>query len=314
MIRAAASGLMAGLGALLLAAPGPVCALEVPAAARLLSERSSPLDSYDLPLAGFDGSRVPSAHLEGAVMRRTWRLDGTSATPLQLLAPLRAELEAEGYRILLDCTAESCGGFDFRYGTEVALAPQMHVDLGNFRFLSARRGAAEAVSLMVSHTGSSAYLQMIEVTPADPGATEIAPAPETELPPTPADAEEALAAVLLAEGHVVLSDLDFGTGADTLGPERYDSLVALAGFLAANPGFRLVFVGHTDSVGGLEANMALSKQRAEAVRARMVADYGADAGRLSADGVGYLAPIAPNTTDAGRERNRRVEAVLLPAG
>ncbi len=309
-----------GLRALLLAAPllmsGAAAALEMPAAARLLSERILPLDSYDLPVGVFDGSAVPSRVFEGRVARRSWRIDGSAATTLQLLQPLRDQLRAAGYVVIFDCAAHDCGGFDFRYGTDVAEAPQMHVDLGNYRFVSAIRGADEALSLLISRTGSSAYIQEIHVSPPSREEEATAPGPsetpsETEAP-APAATGDALIDQLVADGHVVLPDLDFGTGAGALGSGPFASLEKLAGFLQANPDYRIMLVGHTDSVGALEGNLTLSRQRAEAVRDRLLGLYGLDMNRVSAEGVGYLAPVASNLTAEGRNKNRRVEAVLLP--
>ena len=70
-------------------------------------------------------------------------------------------------------------------------------------------------------------------------------------------------------------------------------------------------MGHTDNVGSLDANIALSRSRAEAVRARLIEAHGVDGARIEARGIGYLAPAAANDTAEGRETNRRVEAVLL---
>jgi OOP family OmpA-OmpF porin len=70
-----------------------------------------------------------------------------------------------------------------------------------------------------------------------------------------------------------------------------------------------VIVGHSDNQGSLEANIALSKRRAEAVRTALIT-RGVAAERLEAHGVGYLAPVSTNLTEAGRTLNRRVELVL----
>ena len=69
-------------------------------------------------------------------------------------------------------------------------------------------------------------------------------------------------------------------------------------------------VGHTDSVGGFDGNLALSRRRAEAVAAALVKDYGVAAGRLVGNGVASLAPVASNASEEGRAKNRRVELVL----
>jgi len=71
----------------------------------------------------------------------------------------------------------------------------------------------------------------------------------------------------------------------------------------------VVIVGHSDNQGTLDANLALSQRRAEAVRDALVS-RGVAAERLDARGVGFLAPVASNATEEGRARNRRVELVL----
>jgi len=93
----------------------------------------------------------------------------------------------------------------------------------------------------------------------------------------------------------------------------YASLADLAEYLASHADRRIVLVGHTDSSGTLVANISLSKRRAQAVRDRMISAYDLPPGQLDAEGMGYLSPVASNLTNAGREINRRVEAVLLSA-
>ena len=74
---------------------------------------------------------------------------------------------------------------------------------------------------------------------------------------------------------------------------------------------RLALIGHTDNQGIQDANMALSVQRAEAVRQALVA-RGVAAGRLVARGAGDARPIASNATDEGRFANRRIEFAVEP--
>jgi OOP family OmpA-OmpF porin len=73
----------------------------------------------------------------------------------------------------------------------------------------------------------------------------------------------------------------------------------------------VALVGHTDAQGTLDNNIALSKKRATSVLNRLVEKHGVDANQLTAEGMGYLSPIASNLSAEGREANRRVEAVLL---
>jgi OOP family OmpA-OmpF porin len=89
--------------------------------------------------------------------------------------------------------------------------------------------------------------------------------------------------------------------------------VALAEFLTSSPETRVALVGHSDSIGGLEQNSSLSRARAEAVLNLLVEEHGVAPAQVEAHGIGYLSPIASNTSPEGRERNRRVEVVLLEA-
>ncbi|WP_146346433.1 OmpA family protein [Phaeobacter marinintestinus] len=294
---------------LFLAVAPALAALELPVTAREQAERISPLDSYALPIGPFADGAIPAELIEGRIERRSWRIDGGSSTTLQMLAPLRAQIAAQGYETIFECADKACGGFDFRFGTEVLPGPHMYVDLGDFRFLSARRAPGDVQSLLISRTAASVYVQQIIATEVtqEQGIPVVLP---TETPVAPL--AEDLVSRLMAQGHVVLSDLEFRTGANELGDGPFASLEALSGFIDTHDDYRLVFVGHTDSVGRLSANIALSKSRAEAVRARMLRDFDVSGDRIEAEGMGYLAPIASNLTKAGREANRRVEVILLP--
>ena len=285
---------------------------DLPAAARLLSERESALDSYRLPVGPFDGETVPATLVEGRIDRRTWRIDGSGSTTLQILDPIRSQIEAAGYDVTFECEDRICGGFDFRFGTEVVPAPHMFVDVRDFRMLSAVKGEGEALGLLVSRSRSAAFVQIVSVSPPGDAAPEET-APDPAAPPT-ALSESDMVDTLVRTGHVVLGDLTFGTGADALDPGDYVTLERLADYLATNPGVRIALVGHTDSVGGLETNIALSRRRAQSVRQRLIDRYQIDPARLEGEGMGYLAPVGSNLTPEGRELNRRVEAVLLSDG
>lgn len=317
-MRALRAGLI-GLTLALSVAPATLNALDLPAGTHDLSQRVSELDNYDLPIGPFDGEKVPSLRLEGRVDRRTWRIDGGSATTLQLLAPIRAQLEDAGYEILLECRDQECGGFDFRFGTEIVPAPDMQVDIRNYRFLSAVKRDS-GLTVLISRGRSAAYLQVIRVEPADlPQDSDVAPTADIDaIPAEPVQTAPAVAqgleAQLMQVGHVALDDLVFDSGAARLSNGAFASLEALATFLEKHPAARIALVGHTDSVGDLQSNIALSRRRAESIRTRLIEIYGADASRVAAEGMGYLAPRASNLTAQGRDANRRVEAVLLSNG
>lgn len=116
----------------------------------------------------------------------------------------------------------------------------------------------------------------------------------------------------MSTGAVALDDLIFPFGSATLEDKDYTSLASLAAWLAANTTRRVVLVGHTDAVGSLAANTTLSRQRAQSVRATLIAKFAADPAQIDAQGAGYLAPRASNETEEGRTKNRRVEVILTP--
>ncbi|MGR3761650.1 OmpA family protein [Roseobacteraceae bacterium NS-SX3] len=292
----------------LLAFPAAAAELVLPQGARLLSERETGLGSYALPLGPAAAEGVPARAVEGRILRRTWQIRGAS-TVLQALAPLREQIGDQGLEILFQCEAQQCGGFDFRFGIEVVPAPDMAVNISDYHFLSAAKGD-RAVSVLVSRSGNAAYVQIIEVLP--PEAMPLA-APSAVAAPaeSPAAAENSLAEQLQASGRVILSGLDFGTGAARLAEGSHQSLAELAAFLSGHPDAAILLVGHTDSVGSLEDNIALSRARAAAVRDRLASAHGVEPERVDVAGAGYMAPLTTNLTEDGREANRRVEAVLV---
>ncbi|MGV6812250.1 MAG: OmpA family protein [Brevirhabdus sp.] len=291
---------------------GMAMELSFPSTAHVVAEDRDDYTSYALPISPWEKGEVPSIWAEGAMERQAVRIDDTRLNTMQLLAPLRDQLEAQGFDILFECKTRDCGGFDFRFGTEVLPEPEMHVDLGDFRFLSAQRMGAERpeyVSLMVSRSRDAGYVQLTTIgNPADAVAT---PVKSTKL-----NSPDALIAAtdflqeLKLTGAAVLGDLEFKTGSSKLTEGRYDTLVTLAEYLDANPDQKVLLVGHTDFEGSLSGNVALSRKRADAVRRALTRDYGVSAKQVDAEGVGYLSPRASNLTEDGRTKNRRVEVIL----
>ncbi|KUF10464.1 OmpA family protein [Pseudoponticoccus marisrubri] len=261
---------------------------------------------YLLPVGPWRaGEGLPTRRIEGAVRVEAWRIDGTGLTPFQLVQPLRDALVAAGYDIVLDCAARTCGGFDFRFATTVLPAPEMFVDLARYHFVSALAPQG-AISLLASRDSGKAYVQIIRAGGAASGGDTSADAP-----PAPPARKGDIIAALESAGHVILDDLVFQTGAAALGDDRVASLDALAAYLQDNPARRVLFVGHTDAVGSLEGNQALSRRRAQAAVAYLRDRHAIPDSQIGAAGVGYLSPVASNLTEAGREANRRVEAVLI---
>lgn len=290
---------------LLLAGPAQAIELSMPFPANQTSAETRPLASHRVATGRFDGT-LPSVTVEGAVTRRTWQLTGAETT-LQILAPLRDQLSRDGWEEIFECATRACGGFDFRFEVDVAQAPQMFVDLADYRYLAAQKGEAWT-TLFVSRSGELFFVQAIQVDPD--GTVEPTKSTSSPAPPVGLSATSDVAQVLVANGHAVLSDLDFATGSTTLAGEDYPSLAALADFLKTNPNATIALVGHTDAEGGAEGNMAISRRRADSARSLLINRYGIAGDRIETQGVGFFAPLTRNDTDAGRQINRRVEVVI----
>jgi len=295
---------------------GPVQALDVtlPSTARQTVERNTAPDIYSAPVGVFENGQVPKITVEGSVARAAWRIDSPGLTPLQVMRPLREQLTSAGYDVVLDCDGRTCGGFDFRFATETLPGPNMYVNIRAYHMVTGIKGSIDAVqevvTLLASSSAASAYVQIIHAGGAGTqGATVSTSAlvPSARVPVPVGD----FATQLRSNGYAVLANLDFATGSSDLGAGPFPSLNALADFLRADPAQRVALVGHTDTVGGLAPNIAISRARAQSVRQRLIADFGIAPGRLDAEGMGYLSPVTTNSDAVGRQENRRVEVVLL---
>jgi len=119
----------------------------------------------------------------------------------------------------------------------------------------------------------------------------------------------AMARGIDADGKIALYGIYFEHDKATLMPDSGPTLEEIAKLLASRPDLDVYLVGHTDGVGALDYNRRLSGERAGAVVDALVSRHGIARGRLEPHGVGPLAPVATNSHDAGRARNRRVELV-----
>ncbi len=105
--------------------------------------------------------------------------------------------------------------------------------------------------------------------------------------------------------------IQFKTGSSTIAAESIPLVEEIAAVMIANPRIEVVEIaGHTDNVGGAANNTRLSKARAGAV-AKYLSSRGVAKERLQARGYGPNKPIADNSTDEGKDSNRRVEIVIL---
>ncbi|EPL63842.1 outer membrane protein OprF [Stutzerimonas stutzeri B1SMN1] len=147
------------------------------------------------------------------------------------------------------------------------------------------------VGVGLNFGGGARQVAAVEPTP------EPAPAPIVDNEPEPAP-------------EVVRVELDvkFDFDKSRVREESYSDIKNLADFMQQYPQTTTVVEGHTDSVGTDQYNQRLSERRAEAVRNVLVNEYGVQGNRVNSVGYGESRPVADNSTEEGRQINRRVEA------
>lgn len=146
---------------------------------------------------------------------------------------------------------------------------------------------------------------------AAPAPPVVQPAPEA--PPEPEAPLEPVPAAQPTPGHYkycVTLHIEFDIDKADIRPEYHDEVAKVGDFMKKYPTTTAVIEGHTDNVGTNEHNMKLSERRAESVVNYLVEKFGIDPSRLSAKGYGFTRPIADNSTDEGRQKNRRIEAII----
>ncbi len=274
-------------------------------------------DEYILPLGKVERERdedynwvynlTKSEQLEGKITRITYKAPKDRST-LEIYRNYELALKKAGVEILFTSTGKEIGDSShwvryvykslnpLRKGSDGLIADEDRYQ----RYLSAKLSSPEAdvyVSLYVSSGWlyPAVQLDIIEVKPMETGLVTVN--------------ADALAENIAKTGHVAVYGIYFDTGKADIKPESEPILQEIAKLLQQNPELKLYIVGHTDNVGDLTYNIELSQARADAVVKILVSQYNVDANRLEAQGVGFLAPVASNKTEEGREKNRRVELV-----
>jgi OOP family OmpA-OmpF porin len=122
------------------------------------------------------------------------------------------------------------------------------------------------------------------------------------------------ARVLRDENDVIirLVGLSFDVGKSVIKAEDFGLLTKVQKAINTFPECNISVEGHTDSYGGDESNLKLSQERADAVKAYLLANMSVDPSRMEAIGYGENQPIANNETAEGRAKNRRIDIVIHP--
>src|SRR4051812_28777502 len=117
---------------------------------------------------------------------------------------------------------------------------------------------------------------------------------------------------IATNGKVALYGIYFDFNKAEVKPESETALTEIGKLLKTRPALAVLVVGHTDAAGSFESNRGLSQRRAEAIVSALVSKQGIDRKRLFPVGVSFASPVATNTTEEGRAKNRRVELVEMP--
>jgi len=164
-------------------------------------------------------------------------------------------------------------------------------------YLIAKLEKSEQVAYIAVAVGQQfTDIHVIEITQMDKGMASL-------------DAS-ALANGLDANGYVIVKGIYFDTNKATIKETSNKALAQVAMLLNSRPEMNIYIVGHTDMQGAIDFNMALSKDRANAVLQNLANNYQISMERMDAHGLGPLSPEASNKNDEGRSKNRRVVIVV----
>lgn len=283
--------------------------------------RSTGFDAVELP-AGAMTSDGPEEviELEGRI-----RWDGfvgpSDASEIAVGRSYEAALAEGGFEMLFSCVGGECGdltsfltGRSFRYmgepvpGISSGWGWKHYVRYNDrVRFYLAKRdddeGVVHALVYISRYAPRDTHMFIGQII------VESAPLNLETIEVGVLEADE-LQEGLEEAGRVVVPGIFFEFDSAELRPESHEALEQMAELMRNTPGMRVHIVGHTDNQGSFDYNLRLSEQRAQAVLQALANDYGIEAERMVANGVAYLAPITNNSTEEGREQNRRVELVL----
>src|SRR5215468_12253555 len=244
-----------------------------------------------------DGKPTDARRLEGRIIRIAYRTN-PGPSIVEVSRNFETQLAKAGFATLVACDTDACGGIPFTEAVDSLPIPQMWIDGFNYRYVAGRKvegGRETYASVLVSENNRNIYAQLVI---AELGAMQN----------KMVDAA-AMAKGLGEAGHIALYGIYFDTDKAVLKAESQPTLAEIAKLLISQPQLNVFIVGHTDSPGAYDYNLDLSRRRAEAVAAELVKSFRIAQTRLRTAGVGLLAPVGSNATDAGRALNRRVELV-----
>ncbi len=246
-----------------------------------------------------------SENLEGKVTKISYYLPEDRST-LEVFRNYEDALKAAGFEILFTCANNDCGGRDFNHKV-VEYKSGFGDNYSDQRYLAAKITRDEGdvyVSLYtVKNTSGGGPDKNHIYTEVD--VIELAPMQEAMVT---VDAN-AMAEEIFETGSISIYGILFDFDKADIKSESAATIKEIATLLNNNPDLKLFIVGHTDNKGSLDYNTNLSQKRAEAVVAILVSEHSIESSRITPKGLAFLAPVASNSTEEGRAKNRRVELV-----
>lgn len=280
--------------------------LSIPPEVELSYEKLSKNDPFYI-FSGINGSLPEKNNSNSSMMlQQVWKIKNFSKTTNELAQEIKNNINLSDYEIIFECDFKSCGGFEFRFNSNTLDMPKMFVNLGDYWFLTVKAINSEKIkfiSYLVSIGKKTAYIQTnqfgnnLEETFNEKNQTGLSKSLSANFNDI--------------KGSIIVKGLKFKPGSADILESDIRILSDLANFLILNKKQKIILVGHTDASGPLEGNIKLSKDRAETVRKLFVRKFDVSPNQISINGVGSLSPIATNNTEAGREKNRRVEVVFV---
>lgn len=270
--------------------------------------------------------------LEGALTRIVYVLPA-ERSPLEVLRNYEDEILAAGGEVLFACEGADCGGDPERSssggGGDSSLmmyfvyesdlmdeafstgACALTESIDDQRFLAAKMPPSSGDATVTVHTYGLIAEGGCDALNGRTIAVVHVLEPEAREKKMVRISADEMARTIGSTGRVALYGIFFDFDKIDIKPESAPTLEEIAALLNGQPALAVLIVGHTDSQGGFDYNLDLSRRRAEAVVTALTTTYGVDPARLRAAGVGMMAPAASNETEDGRAMNRRVELVKL---
>lgn len=267
--------------------------------ATLYEHKKIDTETVKIPFAINAAEKTP-LQLTGDLTKHTYTIENVST--LKVYENYQAALINAGFKFISQCELEQCGTDkqSKELGGQLALSGNVYNWYRKPYYLLAKKSLPNGdgyVALFIGGYEAQVGVQQVILQEKTV---------QTGLVTVNADS---LKQQIDTDGKALIYGIYFDTGKAEVKAESKPTLDAIAELLKRNPDLLLYVVGHTDDTGDGAANVTLSKQRADSVVAVLVKDHQVAANRLLAQGVGPYAPAGNNTTDAGKQKNRRVELV-----